>query len=120
VRFQFPVYKMFLIVAAYAVAFRMSVGMGIFGAVLALWVGTAGSLLIVAIRSKKDVLVAIRGGLGGMIGWCFGLMLTPMYMRFTVQNQITVTVIQSACVLVGVLLLSGASKLDERLRGPRA
>jgi hypothetical protein len=52
---QIHLFKLFLIVAAYAAAFAMLASLGVFGIVLGTILGTAAAALILIVQTKADV-----------------------------------------------------------------
>lgn len=76
-RFQYPLYKLFLVAAVYAVAFKANMRFETEGIVVAAVTGTAGSLLVLAIRSGDDIGLVIHTSAGCLLGIVFGLFFVP-------------------------------------------
>ena len=112
-RFQFPLYKMFLITAAYAVAFSAFSRLGAVGAIIATFVGTLLSLVILAVRSKKDILAGGIAAIGSSVGIFFASLLAPVGLRLRPYGPVDGLqdwAILSAGAILGAILFSWASK----------
>ena len=110
-RLQFPLYKCFLVLAAYAAALGVLSQLGRPGIILALVVGTAASALILAIQTKNDLLSMFLAGAGGLIGGFFGLLFCPPVVnRYTIADAVRDGVILTIATIAGAVLFSWASK----------
>lgn len=78
-RSQFPLYKLFLIVAAYAAALGAFVHLGVVGFVIAVLVGTAAGWLIVLFRKQQTVPVVVVA-VCALVGAFFGFMFLSPWM----------------------------------------
>jgi hypothetical protein len=66
--FQFPLYKLFLVMAAYAVSFS-AFGRGEDGSIIvATWFGTAVAAWVLAVKSKLDLLRTVIVSAGAFLG----------------------------------------------------
>jgi hypothetical protein len=68
VRFQFPLYKLFLVTAAYAMAFAAFGSAPVVGVLVATWVGTAVAVWILAVKTRMDLLRSAVAALGSAFG----------------------------------------------------
>lgn len=111
-RFQFPLYKLFLIVVVYATALGGFSHLGSVGIMFAAVVGTAGSLMVIAIRDWKGILSSAIVAVGSLIGAFFAnLFFVPKLMsRYTIADCARDCVVVAVGAILGGLLFSWASK----------
>jgi hypothetical protein len=112
-RFQFPLYKLFLILAVWAAALGALVRFGIMGIAIAALLGAECSLLIIAIRDRKALVSAFIVATGSMIGVIFasGLLPAPISSsRHDATDYIGELVIVSVGAVIGGVFFSWASK----------
>jgi putative flippase GtrA len=81
-RFQFPLYKMFLVVAGYALAFGACSGLGTIGIAISVVVGTAVAGIILLIRNKEQMLSLLIFTGGSVIGAFLTCAFVPMYRTY--------------------------------------
>lgn len=67
-RWQFVAYKLFLVIAAYAVSFAAFGSLKHWGIFIALWVGTAIFAWILAVRTGTDFIRSLLATAGALIG----------------------------------------------------
>jgi hypothetical protein len=67
-RFQFPLYKLFLVMAAYAVSFAVFGSHEKWQIVIASWVGTAVGGWILAARTSTELLRSLIALVGALVG----------------------------------------------------
>ncbi len=111
-RFQFWPIRLLLIVAVYAVAFGAFSYLGIVGIVIAAVIGTAGSVMVLAIRDKKAVfssgIVAVGSLVGAFFANLFGV--PAIINRYTITDCVRDCIVMAIGALLGGLLFSWASK----------
>jgi hypothetical protein len=106
---------LFLITAAYAVAFDGFSYLGIWGIIIATFIGTTGSLLILSIRDRKDFITAAVFASGSLIGVFFAFFFTPYQMHdYTIWNFLGVFFIWSAGAIIGGISLSLIWKYESK------
>lgn len=108
-----PLSRPFVIVAIYAVAFAASSYLGIIGIVIAVVVGTTGSVTVMVIRDKQDILAAFIVAAGSLIGATFAGVLGIPVIRlrpYSVANCVQDCVVLAVGAILGGLLFSWASK----------
>jgi hypothetical protein len=111
VRFQFPLYKLFIITAVYAMAFGAHSHLGIGGIIAAAVIGTAGSLIVLAIHDKKGIVSGVIVAVGSLIGVFFAGLLLPATMnRYTIGDYARDCSILAVGAIFGGLLFSWSSK----------
>jgi hypothetical protein len=115
--FQIPLYKLFLIVAVYAAAFGALSHFGSIGITIAAVIGTAGSLLVIAIHDRKAILSSVIVAFGSLSGAFFTFIFMmpvskmPASMRhYTFDDYVRDWIILSARAILGGIFLSWASK----------
>ncbi len=110
-RFQFPLYKLFIITAVYAMAFGALSHLGIGGIIAAVIIGTAGSLIVLAVHGKKEILSGVIVAVGSLIGVFFAGFLLPMTIhRYTIGDFARDSSILAVGAILGGLLFSWSSK----------
>jgi hypothetical protein len=111
-RFQFPLYKLFLIIAVYAAAFAAWSHLGTIGFVLAVAVGTPCSLLVIAIRDRKIALSAAIVAVGALVGAFFAdvLFVPPVLNGYSAASGFHDWAVMSVGAALGGLVFSWASK----------
>ena len=87
--FQIPLYKLFLVMAAYAVSFAMFGSNEIWRVVVATWFGTAVGAWILAVRSRADLVRSAIAAGGCLVGIVSAVELTPVEVYIA---QFTLTV----------------------------
>lgn len=114
-RLQFPFYKLFLIVAAFAVAFRINAETGWLGVIIAIVTGTAASGVIIGTRNFDDVVKLVYVTFGAGVGWFFSGAGSIRIRPPTFGEEIRAFAVQAVAVFIGALLISFVRKMDERL-----
>jgi hypothetical protein len=112
VRFQFPLYKLFFVLAVYAVAFGAFSYLGNVGIIIATLIGTTGGLMVIVIRDRKAILSAVIVAGGSLIGAFFAtsLFVPAIVNRYTIADCARACVVVTIGAILGGLLFSWASK----------
>jgi hypothetical protein len=110
---QFPLHKLFLMMAAYAVALGAFARLGLPGIVVAALVGTAASALIVVFR-KKDIVSVVEVAVGALYGAFLGLsFLSPWMFHHRLTGDIAGVAIGA---ILGGLVGSWVNRMDKAAR----
>jgi len=112
---QFPLYKLFLMMAAYSAALGPLAYMGTYGVVLAAVIGTSASAFILVFRAK-DLVPVIIASLGTLVGAIFGFMVagakwttghdTSTFTEVVIEETVPVAITG----LIGALIFSYSSQ----------
>jgi hypothetical protein len=105
-QFQFPLYKLFLVMAVYAISFAAYGSSETWQIGIAVWVGTAWSGWILAVRTRKDLLNTAIVVAGSVVGIIFAEMLTPPHTGFI--NGLATLIVS---VVGGAALFAGSARI---------
>ena len=110
--FQFPLYKLFLVVAVYAAALGAFSHLGSVGIMFAALVGTAGSLLVIAIRDWRGFVSSAIVAVGSLVGGLFAefFVAAARVSPYTIKDGALDCVVMAVGAILGGLLFSWASK----------
>lgn len=113
-RVPIPLYKMFLLAAAYLAAFATFLNLGGVGLLLGLLVGTASGGVILVIHNKKDLISAVIVAFGSLLGAFIPYLTVEsslgLYHRYTLADLAWDCFKVSIGAVVGGLFFSWASK----------
>lgn len=111
-RFQFPLYKLFIVVAIYALALGAFLRSGSMGIIMAVVLGTSASLTILAIQEKKQIKSAVIVAAGSLAGAMYsGLFFPAMPLHaYEFNDYLGACLVMAIGATLGGLIFSWASK----------
>jgi hypothetical protein len=116
-RFQFPLYKLFLSFIVCAFIFAKFCPLGIFGTIIALVTGTAAGALVLLIRTRDELVSASISAVGGTIGTALAYVATtPKVVRPRITNAdyVNYWIALSIGAAVGGLFFPWARRRESR------
>jgi hypothetical protein len=112
VRLQYPLHKLFLILAAYAAALGVTSYLGDTGIAIGLGIATAAGALILAVRGRKDVLAVVVAASGSVIGalLAYVVLCPPALLRYTTTDAVREGVTMEIGAIAGGVLFSWGAR----------
>jgi hypothetical protein len=116
-RFQFPLYKLFLVTAAYAMSFAAFGSIKGWGIFIATWIGTSVSVWVLAVRTRVEVLRSMIATIGALFGY---YVLKPVTFTFDAFGPDPDTLVWSIFdAVLGSLLFAVVGRFVGISRGSR-
>jgi hypothetical protein len=105
-RFQFPLYKLFLVMGAYAMSFALYGSNEASQIIVASWVGTAWGAWILAVRTRSDLLRSLIAAIGASVG---GFMAVPAIVGHV--NDPWLVIFAAVVPTLGAFVFAGTSRI---------